>query len=247
MRKLLLTMLFVLSSLQAESIYATFNVEPVKSADVAFYSSGVVDKIYVDINSKVKKGQKLATLQNNDLAASVEMAKATLADAKVALEYAKRDYEREQKVQHLVDEATFDKFRLANERAQAGLVNAQANLKYKQTLLDNSILYAPFDGIITDKKVESGDVVSSMNPKVAFTIQTVSSRKLILEFDQTNWKKVRVGDTFKYKLDGDTRERTGKISKIYSVSNSANRKMKAEVLANDIMVGLFGDGTILTK
>lgn len=247
MRKLLLAAFLLLSSLQAESIYATFNVEPTKSADIAFYASGVVDKIYVDINSKVKKGQKLAQLQNNDLAASVEMAKASLADAKVAFEYAKRDYEREQKVQHLVDEATFDKFRLAYERAQAGLVNAQANLKYKQTLLDNSILYAPFDGIITDKKVESGDVVSSMNPKVALTIQTVSSRKLILEFDQTNWKKVRVGDIFRYKLDGDSRVRTGKISKIYSVSNSANRKMKAEVLANDIMVGLFGDGTILTK
>jgi multidrug resistance efflux pump len=170
-----------------------------------------------------------------------------VADAKVALEYAKRDYEREQKVQHLVDEATFDKFRLANERAQAALINAQANLKYKQTLLNNSVLSAPFDGIITDKKIESGDVVSSMNPKAAFTIQSASSRKLVVEFDQTNWKKVRVGDTFKYKLDGDGRERIGKISKVYSTSNSANRKMKAEVMANDIMIGLFGDGTIITK
>ena len=79
------------------------------------------------------------------------------------------------------------------------------------------------------------------------TVQSSSSRKLLLEFDQTNWKKVRLGDTFRYKIDGDTKEHIGQISKIYSVSNTANRKMKAEVMANDIMVGLYGDGNIITK
>jgi RND family efflux transporter MFP subunit len=247
MRKVLVVLLWLFGNLQAENVYATFSVEPLKSADVAFYASGVVEKLYVDINSKVKKGQKLGQLQNNDLIASVEMAKASLLDAKVALDFAKKDLEREQKVQHLVDEATFDKFRLAYERAQAAVVNAQANLKYKQTLLTNSILNAPFDGIIIDKKIEVGDVVSSMNPRVAFTIQSSSSRKLILEFDQTNWKKVRLGDSFKYTIDGDSRERVGKISKVYSASNSANRKMKAEVIANDVMVGLYGSGNIQTR
>ena len=247
MRKLLFVLVFLFASAQAENVYATFNVVPNKTADTAFYASGVVEKIYVDINSKVKKGQKLAELQNNDLQASVDMAKASLSDAKIALDFSKKDYEREKKVQNLVDEATFDRFRLAYERAQAAVTNAQANLKYKQTLLNNSILYAPFDGIITDKKVEIGDVVSSMMLKTAFTIQSVSSRKLIVEFDQAYWKNVKVGNTFRYKLDGDTKEHTGKISKIYSVSSSTNRKMKAEVMANDIMVGLFGDGIIVTK
>ena len=247
MRRLLFVLVFLFANAQAENVYATFNVVPNKTADTAFYASGVVEKIYVDINSKVKKGQKLAELQNNDLQASVDMAKASLSDAKIALDFSKKDYEREKKVQNLVDEATFDRFRLAYERAQAAVTNAQANLKYKQTLLNNSILYAPFDGIITDKKVEIGDVVSSMMLKTAFTIQSVSSRKLIVEFDQAYWKSVKVGNTFRYKLDGDTKEHTGKISKIYSVSSSTNRKMKAEVMANDIMVGLFGDGTIVTK
>ncbi|MDD2357876.1 MAG: efflux RND transporter periplasmic adaptor subunit [Thiovulaceae bacterium] len=247
MRKLLSILVILFVNVQAENIYATFNVTPAKSADVAFYANGVVDKLYVDINSHVKKGQKLGALQNNDLQASLEMAKASLKDAKIAFEFSKRDYEREQKVQHLVDEATFDRFRQAYERATAGVVNAQANVKYKQSLVDNSVLYAPFDGVITDKKVEVGDVVSSMMLKTAFTVQSSSSRKLLLEFDQTNWKKVKLGDIFRYKIDGDTKEHIGKISKIYSVSNSANRKMKAEVIANDIMVGLYGDGNIITK
>ena len=247
MIKILLVLVFLLSAVNAQNVYATFNVVPNKSADIAFYANGVVEKLFVDINSKVKKGQKLAQLQNNDLVASVDMAKASLLDAKIAFDFASKDYEREKKVQNLVDEATFDRFRQNYERANAAVSNAQANLKYKQSLLDNSILYAPFDGIITDKKVEAGDVVSSMMLKTAFTIQTVSSRKLIIEFDQTNWKSIKVGDSYKYKIEGDARDRIGKISKIYPVSDAANRKMKAEVIANDIIVGLYGDGTIITK
>ena len=177
MRKILLVLALLLSCANAQDIYATFNVIPNKSSDIAFNASGVVEKIFIDINSKVKKGQKLAQLQNNDLEASVDMAKATLADAKIALDFASKDYEREKKVQNLVDEATFDKFRQNFERANAAVANAQANLKYKQSLLDNSILLAPFDGIITDKKVEIGDVVNSMMLKTAFTIQILNGHQ----------------------------------------------------------------------
>ena len=67
MKRLLFVLVFLFASAQAENVYATFNVLPNKSADTAFYSNGVVEKIYVDINSKVKKGQKLAELQNTDL------------------------------------------------------------------------------------------------------------------------------------------------------------------------------------
>ena len=83
--------------------------------------------------------------------------------------------------------------------------------------------------------------------KTVFSLQSLSSRKLIVEFDQANWNKVRVGDSFKYKVDGDIKEHMGKISKIYPASSATNRKMKAEVLANDLIVGLYGDGTIVTK
>lgn len=247
MRKVLLVLVLLLSSANAENIYATFNILPAKSADLAFNASGVVAALYVDINSKVKKGQKLAQLQSDELRATLQIAKSSLADAQVALDFAAKDYEREKKVQHLVDEATFDKFRLAYERAKVGVLAAQANVKFKQTQLNNSVLYAPFAGVITDKKLELGDVVNSMAIKPVFSIQSLSNRKLIVEFDQANWKKVRVGNGFVYKVDGDMKKHTGKISKIYPSSSSANRKMKAEVLANDLIVGLYGDGTIITK
>jgi hypothetical protein len=72
-------------------------------------------------------------------------------------------------------------------------------------------------------------------------------RKLILEFDQKYWKSIQIGDTFKYKVDGDTKEYEGKISKIYPHADPMTRKIKAEVEVKDFVAGLFGDGTITTQ
>ena len=75
-------------------------------------------------------------------------------------------------------------------------------------------------------------------------IQSERRRKLILEFDQEYWKDVKARDTFAYSVEGSQAKYTGKISKIYPIVNSANRKIKAEVKAKDMPVGLFGNGYI---
>jgi len=83
-----------------------------------------------------------------------------------------------------------------------------------------------------------------MNPKTIFKIQTKNKQKLVLEFDQKYWKDIKVGQNFKYKVDGDTEIYDGKISKIYPFASSGNRKIKAEVEVEGFIVGLFGDGYI---
>jgi len=69
----------------------------------------------------------------------------------------------------------------------------------------------------------------------------------VLQFDQQYNKIVKVGDTFSYKLDGDDKQYSGTISKIYPYANTSTRKISAEVLTNDILVGLFGDGYITSS
>ena len=68
--------------------------------------------------------------------------------------------------------------------------------------------------------------------------------KIILSFDQKYWKRVKTGQIFHYQLDGDSKKYSSKISKIYPYADSGNRKIKAEVLAKDFIVGLFGEGYI---
>ncbi len=232
MKKIFILLSLFLVTLQAKEIYATFIVQADKSANLAFSSSGIVDSVKVDIGSVVKKGDILATLQNNDYKASLEI-------TKTALTFAKKDYLRRKKVKSLIDEGEFDKF--ASKYA-----SAKATLNYKQALLDKTILKAPFDGIIYDKAIEVGDAVSGAMIRTVFKIQSHHDRKLLLSFDQKYWQDVKVGDRFSYKVDGSDKVYEGVISKIYPTVDSSDRKIKAEVKAKDFIVGLFGDGTIIT-
>jgi len=232
MKKLVFFVLFLFTGLQAGEVYATFNVEAAKSADLAFSSSGIVDRVLVDVGSEVKKGDILATLQNDDL-------KAMLHVAQTALKYAKKEYERQEKVKNIIDRSKFDQYAFKYE-------NTKAQLQYQQALLDKTVLKAPFDGVVFAKSVEEGDVVSSAMIRTIIRMQSLHQRKLVLEFDQKYWNDVRVGDRFTYKIDGSSKVHQGTISRIYPSVDSSKRKMKAEVVTEDVIVGLFGDGTIVT-
>ena len=230
MTKILLGLLSVIISLQAQEIYATFSVKPEQNAMLAFDAGGITAAVKYDIADSVKKGSVLASLHNDDFKASLEM-------AKTALKFAKKDYERQVKVKNLIDAAKFDAYAFKYE-------NAKNNVAYAQAKYNKTFLKAPFDGVIYEKDIEVGDTVSGMMLKTVFKIQSKSKRKLVLGFDQKYHQSVKVGQVFKYGVDGDPKIYEGKITKIYPFANSANRKIKAEVKANDFVVGLFGEGYI---
>lgn len=244
MIKIVIGLISLVLALGAEDIYANFRIEATKSANLAFDASGVVKRVHVDTSSIVKKGDKLAELYNDDKKASLDIAKASLKSAEVALEFAKKDYDRQVIIKHLIDQAQFDKYAHSYESAKAALLQAEANLAYQKSLYEKSVLYAPFDGVIFEKIVEEGDVVSGMMLRTIFKIQSLSDRKLLLEFDQKHWQKVQLNQKFKYRVDGDTKEYEGVITKIYPHVNGENRKLNAEVKADNFIVGLFGEGYI---
>jgi len=231
-RKIVLSLMLLTLMIQAEEIYATFTVEARKSANLAFTTSGTVNSVSVDVSSLVKKGDVLAELQNDDL-------KAALNIATIALKYSKKEYDRQLKVKKLVDASRFDTHAYNYE-------NAKAQVIYQQALLDKTILKAPFDGVIFEKIVEEGDVVSGAMIRTVFKMQSMHERKLVLEFDQKYWKEIKIGQVFNYSIDGDSTKYSGKISKIYPYADSGNRKIRAEVKTEDFVPGLFGDGTVTT-
>jgi RND family efflux transporter MFP subunit len=240
-----LLFVWTLSPLYAENIYATFDVQADKSANLAFTMTGIVQHVDADIADRVQKGQKLAELENSDLKSAAAIAEANLNSAKVALKFAKRAYERENKVKKLISESQHDKVAQSFEAAQSRIAQMEANVAYQQALLEKTILLAPFDGVIYDKEIEVGDAVSGAMIRTVFKIQNTDKVKLVLEIDQRYWKVIKEGQTFEYRVDGDETKYQGKISKIYPYADSANRKIKAEVEAKNFVVGLFGSGNIL--
>jgi RND family efflux transporter MFP subunit len=233
MKLLITTTLLSFSLLSASEIYATYSVQAAKEANLAFNIGGIVKKALVDIGDEVKSNELLAELKNSDIKANLNL-------AQIELKYAKKDYNRQLKVKSVIGQSVLDKFAFKKEIAQAKI----AQIK---TTLDKTYLKAPFDGVISYKNIEKGDVVAGVNPKVVYKIISSHKRELIVEFDAKYLTTIKVGDTFKYKIDGSNKELKGKIIKIYPTVDAKTQKAKAKVIANDIKVGLFGSGTIITK
>lgn len=236
MKNILLTILMFISfGLQAKEVYATFTVHAEKSAQLAFTYGGIVKEIKVDITSVVKKGDVLATLSNEDLIANH---KATL----VSLKFAKLDLERftQLREKKLIDKSQLDKYKLAYE-------SLLAQIEVEKSILDKTILKAPFDGVITERFIELGDVVSGQVVKEVFNIQSEHDRLLEVSFDQKYGKDVKPGDQFIYTVDGDDTKYEGTVYRIYPAANEQNRKIRVQVRAKDLKVGLFGEGIIYTS
>jgi membrane fusion protein (multidrug efflux system) len=236
--------LFFNIGLHAENIYATFDVEPEKTAELSLTTSGTIKGINVDVGSKVKKGDVLLWLDNTDLKAALDLAKAQLELAKTDAKFAKRNFDRFEKVKNVIDAGEYDRYASAYESALVRLNEAKANVRYKQALLDKTVLTAPFDGVISDKPVETGDVVSGAMIKVLLRLQSAKKNTLKLKVDQKYWKQLKPGLAFSYKVDGDPTPREGRVSNVYPTANSANRKIIVEVPAKGIVPGLFGAGEI---
>jgi RND family efflux transporter MFP subunit len=229
MRRFLI--LFILTiSLFGEDIYATFNVEAKKSANLAFNAGGIIKKVYVDVGSFVKKGDVIAVLNNSDIKAALNL-------NKVELKYAKKDYSRALRVKSVMDKAAFDKFAFKKDIAAA-------KIKIEQERLSKTALKAPFTGVIYYKNIEAGDVVTAMNPKTIFKIQSPKERVLKIFVDQRYANSIKVGDEFVYKIDGTKEQKVAKISKIYPTIDTKSRKITAEAKAQSLIVGSFGDGYI---
>lgn len=79
----------------SEIVTATGTMESVTSVDVGTQVTGIIDKLYVDFNDHVEKGQLLAEIEKTLLDSELKSADASMASAKATYEYAKKNFERD--------------------------------------------------------------------------------------------------------------------------------------------------------
>ncbi len=243
MKQLLLVGMLATAGL-AEEVYVTFNVKADKEAELVLSSTGLVKKIHVDVGDRVKKGAVLLELDNDDLRTSLLLAEKQIELAEVNLRFAKKAYERYEKVQDVIDDELFDQYASSYERAKIELSNAKANLAYKRALYEKSRLKAPFSGVIAEKDVELGDGVSSAKMEPLFTLISSHKQKLVAEVDEKYWKKLKVGQTFSYSVDSGSAKLQSKVAKIYPAIDPKKRSITIELPAKGLKVGMFGHGTL---
>lgn len=145
-------------------------------AAVSTEVSGRLERLYVEEGSRVKKGQILGVLQNDEQRAAVANAKAAVAAAEAGIAEASANAReagltekrtRELLAKGLASQADFDaadaKARAADARvetAQADLKSARAQLDAAQVALDRTYIRAPFSGAVLRKEAEVGEIVT---------------------------------------------------------------------------------------
>ncbi|MDE6305680.1 MAG: biotin/lipoyl-binding protein, partial [Muribaculaceae bacterium] len=132
-----------------ESVTATGTLESVTSVDVGTQVTGIIDKIYVDYNSQVTKGQLIAEIEKTLLESELKSADANMESARLKYEYTRTNYLRDKALhdKQLISDYEFDTSeneyltsKTAYEKTQADRVKAAKNLNYAE-------IYAPIDGV----------------------------------------------------------------------------------------------------
>lgn len=104
----------------SNSITATGTIEPVTEVEVGTQVSGIIDKIYVDYNSVVKKGQLIAEMDKVTLQSELQSAQAAYNGSKAEYEYQKKLYERNQKLHEksLISDTDYEESQYNYQRAK---------------------------------------------------------------------------------------------------------------------------------
>ena len=187
------------------TVTSTGTLEATNTVVVGTQVSGVVEKIYVDFNSCVKKGQLIAELDKSTLQSSLETAEATLYNALAEYEYQKSNLERMQVLndKNMMAESDYDLVKFNYKKSEASVKSAQANLNKAKRNLSYATIYSPIEGIVINRAVEEGQTVAaSMNTPELFTITNdLSVMQVEADVDEADIGMVQAGQRVEFTVD----------------------------------------------
>lgn len=240
------------------SITATGTIEAVTSVTVGTQVSGIVNKLYVDYNSVVKKGQVIAELDKTNLISELNTAKANLASTESNLSYQSANMKRYQTLykKGLVSADEYENALLAYRQAKEQVASSRENVQKAQTNLGYATITSPIDGTVISKSVEEGQTVAaSFNTPELFTIaKDLKNMQVIANVDEADIGGVAVGNRVNFTVDAypdDTFE--GVVKLVRLEATTTNNVVTYEVVISapnadlKLKPGLTANVTIFTK
>ncbi len=146
-----------------QTVTATGEIQPVNTVSIGSQVSGTIEDIFVDYNSKVKKGDILLTIEPSVLQSSVDESNASLKSAQSQLKYAKSEYKRNQALYKdgFISRAEMEKSQTTYEQAEQAVKKAQYSYDRAVTNLGYATITSPVDGTVISRKVDKGQTVAA--------------------------------------------------------------------------------------
>lgn len=192
-----------------ETVQSTGQVKPLTEVQVGAQVSGRITKVFVDFNSIVKKGDLLAEIDPTLFGAAIDQgqagisaAKANVAAREAQIATAKQRLDRAKKLvtegiaaQSELDAAQgeYDVALADAAAAKANVAQLGAQLRSSRTNLDYTRIYAPIDGMVTNRAIDPGQTVAaSFQAPVLFVIaQDLSKMRVLADIDEADVGRVK--------------------------------------------------------
>jgi RND family efflux transporter MFP subunit len=191
-------------------------LEPIRTVGVNAQLSGILLSVKAEEGHRVRQGDVLAEIDARELEAQARSAEA-------ALKFAQSTVERSEQLfkQQIITLAELERDRAAFESAKASSEQLRTRLGYARVV-------APISGIITEKRVEAGDIVSSSTR--LFSVADVSTLVTRIQVSELEVSTLRAGDMVPLSVDALGGERvTGRIRRVFPAADSATRLVPVEV------------------
>lgn len=186
-------------------VTATGTIEPITKVDVGTQVSGIIDKIYVDYNSEVTKGEVLAELDKTTLQSDLRSKEMELQSAKTEYDYQKTNYNRLKALfdQELISRTDFETSQYNYQKAEAAYNKLISDLVKVRTNLGYATIYSPIDGVVLSRAVEEGQTVAaSFNTPTLFTIANdLTKMQVTANVDEADIGEVQEGQRVTFTVD----------------------------------------------
>ena len=202
-----------------------------------------VEEVNLKAGQEVKAGDVLVRLNDTDLKARLEQAKAAVTAAEATRAQAAADEQRYAKLaeSRSISRQEHEKAATALQAAEAALLQAREAVKELEATLDWATIRSPLNGVVIDKKVDVGDMVTP--GQMLATLFDPKRMQLVASVRESLTRQLQVGQDIGVRIEGLDKQCSGTISEIVPEAQSASRAFQVKVTGpcpDGIYSGMFG-------
>ena len=227
----------------------TGSVQPQRRADLRSELSSVVVQVLKDNGDRVKRGDLLVRLDDTSIRDSLTSAQEAQRAALQAFELAQRQLQRLKTLREsgMASTQQLEDAEIRRNTAQSDLAAAQTREVQARQQLQHTLVTAPFDGIVSERKVSAGD--TAQIGKELLKVMDPSSMRLEGLVSADAVAQVKVGQSVSFRVNGyGAQAFSGKVARINPAANASTRQL--EVLVEFAqgqqpqLAGLYAEGNI---
>ena len=230
----------------------TGSVEPERRADLRAEVPAVVLAVVKENGDAVKRGDLLVRLDQTSIRDSLNSAEASARAASQAYDQAQRQYERMAKLREtgVVSMQQLEDVEIARNSAQSEREASRSRVVTARQQLERTEVRAPFDGIVSDRKVSAGDT-TQIGKELLKVIDPTSLRfEGFISADSVG--EVQAGQKVWFRIHGFAdKDFTGVITRVNPAANTTTRQVEVLVAFDDAkqqpnVAGLYAEGHVET-